>query len=160
VLIREARTVAEKTDHGKMAIAKILAGSGDQTRERIFANQNARGPSRRVLTEFQNFAELRQGNHPEMHHSDTALFRLPQYGFISFYVNSENSEILSTWSPYLESNGSPLSTIQCTAFPNLIAMRNLAWGGELEFPCPSKESRSSPLISPLMQDCFLWRKPL
>jgi hypothetical protein len=80
------------------------------------------------LTEFQNFSELRQGNHPEMHHSDTALFRLPKYGLISFYVNSGNSEILSTWPPYLESNGSPLSTIQCTAFPNLIAMKNLAWG--------------------------------
>jgi hypothetical protein len=57
---------------------------------------------------FQNFSEFRHGNHGKIHHSHPASFRPPEYWFISFCGNSENSEILSTWLPLIEKNGSLL----------------------------------------------------
>ena len=61
------------------------------------------------LTEFPNFSEFRHGNHPEIHHSDLAWFRFLEDEIISFSGHSENSEILSTRLPSIETNDSPWS---------------------------------------------------
>jgi hypothetical protein len=39
---------------------------------------------RAVFDRISEFSEFCHGNDPEMHHSDTAWFRFPDYGFIRF----------------------------------------------------------------------------
>jgi hypothetical protein len=55
------------------------------------------------------FSEFCHENHPEIHLSDFAWFRFLEYEIISFSGHSENSEILSTRLPSIETNDSPWS---------------------------------------------------